>query len=267
MNNNNFFLLAGPCVVESEENCLLVADTLCRITRKLQIPFTFKASYRKDNRSRGDSFIGIGDRKALEILQHIKKQYQVPVVTDIHLPEEAGLAASYDIDILQIPAFMCRQTSLLQAAAETGKKVNVKKGQFLAPDQMRFVIDKLLQFGCAKGNIMITERGTQFGYNDLIVDMRGLTRMKDFSVPVVLDVTHSLQQPNQSSGVTGGQPSMVRTLATAGVALGVDGLFIETHPNPSKALSDGANMLPLDQMEALLTYLLPFRETYLQANK
>lgn len=264
---NNFFLLAGPCVVESEELCMQVAEKLCDITHRLQIPYTFKASYRKDNRSRGDSFTGIGDRKALEILQQVKKRYNVPIVTDIHLPEEAFLAASYGVDILQIPAFMCRQTSLLQAAAKTGKIVNVKKGQFLAPGQMRFVVDKLLKFGCAKENIMLTERGTQFGYNDLIVDMRGITEMKTFGTPVVLDVTHSLQQPNQSTGVTGGRPQMIRTLATAGIALGVDGLFIETHPNPSKALSDGANMLPLDKVEELLTYLLPFRQTFNNLNK
>jgi 2-dehydro-3-deoxyphosphooctonate aldolase (KDO 8-P synthase) len=194
-------------------------------------------------------FYGIGDRKALEILQRIKETYKIRVITDIHLPEEAFLAATYHIDILQIPAFLCRQTSLLKAAAKTGKCVNVKKGQFLAPGQMQFVVDKLLQFGCDRSKIFLTERGTQFGYSDLIFDVRGIPEMQSFGVPVILDVTHSLQQPNKSKGVAGGRPGMITTLATAGVSIGVDGLFIETHPRPEEALSDGANMLPLNKMK------------------
>ena len=245
MITNDFLLIAGPCVVESEALCIQTADVLCSLAAKYDLPFVFKSSYRKDNRSRGDSFTGIGDRKALEILQRIKETYKIRVITDIHLPEEAFLAASYHIDILQIPAFLCRQTSLLKAAAKTGKCVNVKKGQFLAPGQMQFVVDKLLQFGCDRSKIFLTERGTQFGYSDLI-----------------FDVTHSLQQPNQSKGVAGGRPGMITTLATAGVSIGVDGLFIETHPRPEEALSDGANMLPLNKMEALLRHILPFRELY-----
>lgn len=262
MITNDFLLIAGPCVVESEALCIQTADVLCSLAAKYDLPFVFKSSYRKDNRSRGDSFTGIGDRKALEILQRIKETYKIRVITDIHLPEEAFLADSYHIDILQIPAFLCRQTSLLKAAAKTGKCVNVKKGQFLAPGQMQFVVDKLLQFGCERSKIFLTERGTQFGYSDLIFDVRGIPEMQSFGVPVILDVTHSLQQPNQSKGVAGGRPGMITTLATAGVSIGVDGLFIETHPRPEEALSDGANMLPLNKMEALLRHILPFRELY-----
>lgn len=262
-----FFLIAGPCVIESEALCMQIAQELVNLTQKYGIPYIFKASYRKDNRSRADSFTGIGDKEGLAVLQRVKERFHVRILTDIHHPEDASLAASYGVDILQIPAFMCRQTSLLEAAAKTGKIVNVKKGQFLAPGQMQFVVDKLRHFGCDPAHMMLTERGTQFGYSDLIFDVRGIPEMKALGVPVVMDVTHSLQQPNQEKGVTGGKPALISTLATAAVSLGVDGLFIETHPHPAQALSDGANMLPLDQMETLIQKLLPFREAYLSTNK
>ncbi|MDR2449038.1 MAG: 3-deoxy-8-phosphooctulonate synthase [Prevotellaceae bacterium] len=259
----NFFLMAGPCVVESEKLCMDVAMHLAKLSDKLKIPYIFKASYRKANRSRGDSFTGIGDEAALEILRKVRRTFDIPVVTDIHSPGEAQLAARYDIDVLQIPAFLCRQTDLLAAAAQTGKVVNIKKGQFLAPGAMRFAVDKVKQYN---PNVMLTERGAQFGYYDLVVDFRGIVEMKQNGVPVVLDVTHSLQQPNQQSGVTGGKPTLIETLAKAGIAVGVDGLFLETHPYPAEALSDGANMLPLDEMESLLEHLLPLHRATLSGN-
>ena len=248
-----FFLMAGPCVVEDETSPLHIAETLVDITSRLGIPFVFKASYRKANRSRLDSFTGIGDEKALKVLYKVKETFGVPVVTDIHSVEEAGMAAEV-ADVLQIPAFLCRQTDLLVAAAKTGKVVNIKKGQFLSGESMGFAVDKVRLSG--NDRVMLTERGTMFGYQDLVVDFRNIPIMQGFGVPVVLDVTHSLQQPNQASGVTGGKPELIGMMAKAGIAVGVDGIFIETHPNPSLALSDGANMLPLNQVEALLHQLL-----------
>lgn len=256
--SGNFFLLAGPCVVESEELAMEVAEKMVEITNKLQIPYIFKGSYRKANRSRLDSFTGIGDVKALEILKKISETFDIPVVTDIHDKEEALLAAQY-VDILQIPAFLCRQTDLLLAAAQTGKYVNIKKGQFLAPEAMKFAADKIKESG--NPNVMLTERGSTFGYYDLIVDYRGIAEMQKTGAPVVLDITHSLQQPNQSSGVTGGKPELIETIARAGIAVGVDGIFIETHPNPAVALSDGANMLRLDLIENLLEHLVAIHQT------
>lgn len=253
-----FFLMAGPCVVEDADMLKTVAETACRITERLRIPYIFKASYRKANRSRLDSFSGIGDEKALKLLADIRRGFGVPVVTDIHNPEEAAIAAEY-VDVLQIPAFLCRQTDLLVAAAKTGKVVNIKKGQFLAPEAMSFAAGKVRDAG--NPNVMLTDRGTTFGYYDLIVDMRGIPAMQNLGYPVVMDITHSLQQPNQTSGVTGGQPEMIETIARASVAAGVDGLFIETHPNPAIAKSDGANMLALDRLESLLEQLARIRET------
>ena len=258
--DNNFFLIAGPCVIESEELTRSVAEKTIEITTKLSIPFIFKSSYRKANRSKADSFTGMGDEKGLAILQKIKEDFKVPVLTDIHNPSEAALAASYKVDVLQIPAFLCRQTDLLEAAALTGKVINIKKGQFLAPISMKFAAEKVAQAGNNK--IMLTDRGTQFGYSDLIVDFRSIPEMSSFGYPVILEVTHSLQQPNQASGVTGGRPDLIATMARAGVAAGVDGIFIETHPEPSKALSDGANMLKLELLEKTLTSLIPFRKAY-----
>ena len=253
-----FFLMAGPCVVEDADMLKTVAETACRITERLRIPYIFKASYRKANRSRLDSFSGIGDEKALKLLADIRRGFGVPVVTDIHNPEEAAIAAEY-VDVLQIPAFLCRQTDLLVAAAKTGKVVNIKKGQFLAPEAMSFAAGKVRDAG--NPNVMLTDRGTTFGYYDLIVDMRGIPAMQNLGYPVVMDITHSLQQPNQTSGVTGGQPEMIETIARASVAAGVDGLFIETNPNPAIAKSDGANMLALDRLESLLERLARIRET------
>lgn len=256
-NASNFTLLAGPCVIEGRDITRAIAQELCALTAKYEIPFIFKASYRKANRSRYDSFTGIGDEKGLEILAGIREDFQIPVVTDIHQPDEAAMAASYGIDMLQIPAFLCRQTDLLEAAARTGKWINIKKGQFLSPAAMKFAAEKVSHAG--NNNIALTDRGTQFGYSDLIVDFRGIPQMQKLGYPVILDVTHSLQAPNQASGVTGGHPEMISVLARAGVAAGVDALFMETHPDPASALSDGANMLRLSLMENLLKQLLPIR--------
>ena len=254
---HSFFLMAGPCVVESEKGALEIASTISEICKKLQIPYVFKASYRKANRTSASSFTGIGDLKALEILQQIRAVYKVPVVTDIHTAEEAKLAAPY-VDILQIPAFLCRQTDLLMAAAETGKIVNIKKGQFLSGAAMRFAVEKITGTGNEK--VLLTERGTTFGYQDLVVDFRNIPWMQEIGVPVVMDVTHALQQPNQTSGITGGNPQLIGTLAKAASATGAEGLFIETHPNPSLAKSDGANMLPLNQLQSLLEQLIKIRK-------
>ena len=256
---NNFFLLAGPCVIEGEQMALDIAARIVPVCEKLGIPYVFKGSYRKANRSRLDSFTGIGDEKALKILAKVRSEFGVPVVTDVHETTEAEMAAEY-VDILQIPAFLCRQTDLLVAAARTGKLVNIKKGQFLAPESMRFAVDKVRAAG--NEQVAVTDRGTTFGYGDLVVDFRGIPVMQQScGCPVILDITHSLQQPNQGSGVTGGRPEMIETIARAGVAVGVDGLFIETHPNPAVAKSDGANMLPLDKLQALLEHLTAIRST------
>lgn len=252
-----FFLLAGPCVIEGEKMALDIAEKLVETTSKLGIPYVFKGSYRKANRSRLDSFTGIGDHEALRILSKVRETFGVPVVTDIHTADEAAMAAEF-VDVLQIPAFLCRQTDLLVAAARTGIAVNIKKGQFLSPEAMQFALQKVRDAG--NNNVALTERGVSFGYQDLIVDYRGIPEMQRFGAPVILDVTHSLQQPNQSAGVTGGRPDLIETIARAGVAVGVDGLFMETHPEPSKAKSDGANMLPLDQMPELLRRLCIIRE-------
>ena len=254
--NGNFFLLAGPCVIEDEKMALDIAERVLAMTSALSIPYVFKGSYRKANRSRIDSFTGIGDIKALEILRKVRETFRIPVVTDIHTAEEAAIAAEY-VDILQIPAFLCRQTDLLVAAAKTGRMVNIKKGQFLSPDAMRHAVQKVRDAG--NNQVAITERGTTFGYQDLIVDYRGIPEMQKNGCPVILDVTHSLQQPNQMTGVTGGRPDMIETVARAGIAVGADGIFIETHQNPAVAKSDGANMLPLDQMSHLLSHLTLLR--------
>ena len=256
-NSGQFFLMAGPCVIEGEDMALRIAERVKHITDKLQIPYIFKGSYRKANRSRADSFTGIGDEAALRILQKVGREIGVPTVTDIHESGEAALAAEY-VDVLQIPAFLCRQTELLVAAAQTGKVVNIKKGQFLSGEAMQFAVDKVRQAG--NEHVILTERGNSFGYAELVVDFRNLPAMQRFGVPVVMDVTHSLQQPNQASGVTGGQPRLIETIAKAAIAVGADGLFIETHPTPATAKSDGANMLPLDQLEALLLKLTRLRE-------
>jgi 2-dehydro-3-deoxyphosphooctonate aldolase (KDO 8-P synthase) len=255
-NNQNFFLIAGPCVVENENITLHIAQTIDAICKRLEIHFYFKASYRKANRSSVYSFTGIGDVEALSVLAKVKEQTGVPIVTDIHAPEEAVFAAQV-ADILQIPAFLCRQTDLLKAAAQTGKVVNIKKGQFLSPEAMQFAVEKVRAAG--NPNVMLTERGTCFGYQDLIVDFRGIKALKQNKCPVVLDCTHALQQPNQSGGVSGGQPELIETLAKAGIATGFDGIFLETHPDPKNALSDGANMLPLEKLETLLEKLLKIR--------
>lgn len=256
-NSGQFFLMAGPCVIEGEDMALRIAERVRHITDKLQIPYIFKGSYRKANRSRLDSYTGIGDETALRILRKVGREIGVPTVTDIHESEEAALAAEY-VDVLQIPAFLCRQTDLLIAAAKTGKVVNIKKGQFLSGEAMQFAVDKVRQSG--NEHVVLTDRGNSFGYADLVVDFRNLPVMQRFDVPVVMDVTHSLQQPNQASGVTGGQPALIETIAKAAIAVGADGLFIETHPTPATAKSDGANMLPLDQLEALLIKLTRVRE-------
>jgi len=258
--NSNFFLLAGPCAIEGEKMALQIAERVVKITEKLNIPYAFKGSYKKANRSKIDSFTGIGDEKALKILLKVKETFGIPVVTDIHETQDAPLAAEY-VDMLQIPAFLCRQTDLLVAAAKTGKIVNVKKGQFLSPGAMKFAVQKIIDSG--NRQVMLTERGTTFGYSDLIVDYRGIPEMQAFGFPVVMDITHSLQQPNQTSGVTGGLPQLIETIAKAAVAVGVDGLFVETHHNPAEAKSDGANMLKLDLLENLLIKLLKIRESIL----
>ena len=254
--SGNFFLIAGPCAIEGEQMALEIAEAVHGICDRLKIPYIFKGSYRKANRSRIDSFTGIGDEKALHVLKKVRDTFGIPVTTDIHTEQEAELAAQY-VDVLQIPAFLCRQTSLLVAAAETGKVVNIKKGQFLSPEAMKFAQDKVLESGNDK--VILTERGTTFGYQDLVIDYRGLPTMQSFGATVVLDCTHSLQQPNQASGVTGGRPALIGAVAKAGIAVGVDGLFIETHPEPAKAKSDGANMLPLDRLEPLLKKLVAVR--------
>ena len=254
--SGNFFLMAGPCAIEGEDMAMEIAGKIKDITDRLKIPYIFKGSYRKANRSRIDSFTGIGDEKALKILQKVSESFDIPTVTDIHSAEEAAMAARF-VDVLQIPAFLCRQTDLLVAAAQTGKVVNIKKGQFLSAEAMKFDVDKVMDSGNPK--IILTERGTTFGYQDLIIDYRGIPEMQKFNVPVVLDITHSLQQPNQASGVTGGKPALIETVARAGIAVGVDGIFIETHPNPAVAKSDGANMLRLDLLEALLEKLVKIR--------
>ena len=258
LETGNFFLIAGPCVVESENICMEVARHVISITDELGIPYIFKSSYRKANRSRMESFKGIGDLAALEILTKVRNRLKVPVITDIHTPEEAGIAAEY-VDILQIPAFLSRQTELLVAAAMTGKYINIKKGQFMSPGSMKFAAQKVLESGNDK--VMLTDRGTMFGYYDLVVDFRGVIEMKKTGLPVVVDITHSLQQPNQESGVSGGQPDMIETIARAAIAVGADGIFLETHPEPEKALSDGANMLQLDQVKDLLSKLVKIRQT------
>ena len=257
INSNNFFLLAGPCAIESENMALRIAEKVVKITDKLEIPYVFKGSFKKANRSRIDSFTGIGNEKALKILEKVSKTFDVPTVTDIHEVSDATLAAQY-VDVLQIPAFLVRQTDLVVAAANTGKVVNLKKGQFMSPEAMQHAVQKVKDSGSNKA--WITDRGTMFGYQDMIVDFRGIPTMRAFA-PVVLDVTHSLQQPNQSSGVTGGRPDMIETIARAGVVNKVDGLFIETHFDPANAKSDGANMLHLNHLENLLTNLVTIRKS------
>lgn len=264
-NNPNFFLLAGPCVIEGEEMAMDIAGKLKEITDRLGIPYVFKGSFRKANRSRLDSFTGIGDEKALEILRKVGETYHIPTVTDIHESCEAKMAAEY-VDILQIPAFLCRQTELLVAAANTGKMVNIKKGQFLSPEAMKFAVEKVR--ACGNNQVAVTERGTTFGYQDLVVDFRGIPQMRRAcGCPVIMDITHSLQQPNQTAGVTGGLPELISTIGRAAIACGADGIFMETHQNPAVAKSDGANMLPLDKVERLLTSLVIMRESYLKISE
>ena len=263
-NARNFFLLAGPCVIEGEEMAIEIAGELKQITDEFKIPFVFKGSFRKANRSRLDSFTGIGDEKALEILKKVGETYNIPTVTDIHESQEASLAADY-VDILQIPAFLCRQTELLVAAAKTGRMVNIKKGQFLSPASMKYAVEKVRAVGNDK--VSVTERGTTFGYQDLVVDFRGIPEMQDScKCPVIMDITHSLQQPNQTTGVTGGLPNLIATIAKAAIATGADGIFLETHQNPQLAKSDGANMLPLDKVRHLIESLSILRESVNKIN-
>jgi 2-dehydro-3-deoxyphosphooctonate aldolase (KDO 8-P synthase) len=256
--SGNFLLIAGPCVVENAEVVRETAQRLVKLCEKYKIPLLFKSSYRKANRSRGDSFAGIGDIKALRILADVRKEYSVPVITDIHNPDEASIAAEYT-DALQIPAFLCRQTDLLAAASKTGKWINIKKGQFLSGASMRFAVDKVRESG--NPNILLTDRGNTFGYQDLVVDFRNIPVMQKFGVPVIMDITHSLQQPNQEEGVSGGRPEMIETIGKAAISVGADGIFIETHPDPSVAKSDGANMLKLSEMDRLLERLVAIRKT------
>jgi len=255
--SNNFFLLSGPCAIEGEEMALRIAEKIVSVTDRLKIPYVFKGSFKKANRSRVDSFMGIGDEKALKILRKVSETFHVPTVTDIHEISDAAMAAAY-VDVLQIPAFLVRQTDLVVAAAKTGKAINLKKGQFMRPESMKHAVQKVLDSG--NEQVMVTDRGTMFGYQDMIVDFRGVPTMRQYA-PVVLDVTHSLQQPNQSSGVTGGRPELIETMARAGIAAGVDGIFMETHFDPANAKSDGANMLHLDHLEKLLTNLVAIRKT------
>jgi 2-dehydro-3-deoxyphosphooctonate aldolase (KDO 8-P synthase) len=256
--SGNFLLIAGPCVVESREIVFQTAEKVIQLSEKYSIPLIFKSSYRKANRSKGSSFTGIGDQKALKILADVRKEFSVPVVTDIHNPEEADMAAEY-VDVLQIPAFLCRQTDLLTAAARTGKFVNIKKGQFLSGASMKFAVDKVRESG--NNNIMLTDRGNMFGYQDLVVDFRNIPVMQKIGVPVIMDITHSLQQPNQEEGISGGKPEMIETIGKAAISVGADGIFIETHPDPSVAKSDGANMLKLSELENLLIKLCAIRNT------
>lgn len=260
LGSNNFFLIGGPCVIEDDENPFQIAEKIFGITNKLKIPYIFKASYKKANRSKLDSFTGIGDTKALQIIQKVGAAYDIPTLTDIHTEGEAVVASEF-VDVIQIPAFLCRQTELLIAAAYTNKPINIKKGQFVSADLMKFAVEKITKSG--NNNVMITERGNMFGYNDLIVDFKNIPIIKSFGYPVVLDITHSLQKPNQATGVTGGNPEFIETLAKAGIAAGVDGIFLETHPKPSKAKSDGANMLKLDLLEKLLDKLVKVRKAIL----
>src|SRR5690554_7867280 len=257
LDSGNFFVLAGPCAIEGEEMALKIAEELVTITDKLQIPYVFKGSFKKANRSRVDSFTGIGDEKALKILRKVSETFNVPTITDNHTEQDAAMAAEY-VDVLQIPAFLVRQTDLVVAAAYTGKTVNLKKGQFMSPESMKHAVQKVLDSN--NQNVMVTDRGTMFGYQDMIVDYRGIPTMKEYAT-TVLDVTHSLQQPNQTSGVTGGRPDMIETIAKAGIAVGVDGIFIETHFDPANAKSDGANMLHLDYFEDLMKKLVAIRQT------
>ena len=258
IDSDNFFLIAGPCVIESEEIVFETAEHLIMLSEKYKIPFIFKSSYRKANRSKADSFSGIGDIKALKILASVKEKYSVPVITDIHNPDEAQLAADY-VDVLQIPAFLCRQTDLLAAAARTGKWINIKKGQFLSGESMKYAVEKVRESG--NNLIMLTDRGNMFGYQDIVVDFRNIPVMRNIGVPVIMDITHSLQQPNQLEGVSGGRPEMIETIGKAAISVGTDGIFIETHPNPKEAKSDGANMLRLSNMDKLLSRLVALRKT------
>jgi 2-dehydro-3-deoxyphosphooctonate aldolase (KDO 8-P synthase) len=258
LDSGNFFLLAGPCIIEDEKSPFDIAEKLIDITDRLKIPFVFKSSYKKANRQKIDSFTGIGDEKALKVLRTIKEIYDIPIVTDIHSEEEAVLVSQI-VDIIQIPAFLCRQTDLLTTAARTGRVINIKKGQFVSPESMKFAAQKVVDSG--NKNVMLTERGTMFGYQDLIVDFRGIIEMQKTGFPVVIDITHSLQQPNLASGISGGRPDLIETIGRAGIAVGADGVFIETHPNPAVAKSDGANMLRLDLLEDLLKRLIEIKQT------